>query len=128
MNIGTGLLTGLSGLVLAALGLLLAFFAGLRLLFLIRKPGKGRIARGIAAAGLVLILCGAVLLACEELYVFRQFTDQVAWLLNAVALSLAAFLGVRAGRRRGRAEPAPPSVPGEGEAAIQEQERPPAGA
>ncbi len=100
MNEISGLQTGLAGLALAGLGLVLAFFAGLRLLFLIRKPGKGRIARGIAVAGLVLILSGAVLLAIEELDVFRRATDRVASWLSGVAVVVALVAGLRAGRRR----------------------------
>lgn len=100
MNEISGLQTGLAGLALAGVGLVLAFLAGLRLLFLIRKPGKGRIARGIAVTGLVLILSGAVLLAIEELDVFRRATDRVASWLSGVAIVVALVAGLRAGRRR----------------------------
>ncbi len=100
MNEITGLLTGLTGLGLAAAGVVLALLAGLRLLFLIRRPGKGRVARGVAVAGLVLILCGAVLLAAEELDVFRRVTDRAPWVLTGVSVLLALLAGVRAGRRR----------------------------
>lgn len=100
MNEISGLQTGLAGLALAAVGLLLAFFAGLRLLFLIRKPGKGRIARGVAVAGLVLVLSGAVLLAVEELDLFRRAADRFAPWLSAIAVVLAVVAGLRAGRRR----------------------------
>lgn len=96
----SGLLTGLAGLGLAASGLVLALLAGLRLLVVIRKPGKGRIARGIAVAGLVLVLSGAALLAMEELDVFRHATDRVATWLSGVAVLLAMAAGIRAGRRR----------------------------
>ncbi len=113
----TGLLTGAMGLGLAALGVLLAFFAGLRLLVLIRRPGKGRIARGIAVSGLVLLLCGAVLLAGEELDVLRHLTDRASWLLSGLSLLLAVFAGIRAGRRRRGAgeEPAATAAGGEAE-------------
>lgn len=97
----TGLLTGFTGLCLAAGGVVLALLAGLRLLFLIRKPGKGRIARGVAVGGLVLVLCGAALLAGEELDVLRHVTDRAAMPLSGVAVLLAIVAGVRAGRRRG---------------------------
>jgi hypothetical protein len=126
MITGTGLLTGFAGLALAALGLLVALLAGLRLLFLIRKPGKGRVAKGIASAGLVLVICGAVLLAGEELGVLREATDRLVWPLSGIALLLAGFAGVRAGRRRGRVEPLP--APSAGEPAGPGQERPQAGA
>ncbi len=112
MNEVSGLLTGLTGLGLAAAGVVLALLAGLRLLFLIRKPGKGRIARGVAVAGLVLILCGAVLLAGEELDVFRRATDRFAWALTGASVLVALLAGVRAGRRRRGAEPEKPE-PGE---------------
>jgi hypothetical protein len=116
MNEVSGLLTGLTGLGLAGVGVVLALFAGLRLLFLIRKPGKGRIARGIAAAGLVLVLCGAVLLAAEELDVFRRATDRAPWVLTGVSALLALLAGVRAGRRR--------KAPGEpAKAAVEEAEK-----
>jgi hypothetical protein len=115
----TGLLTGVMGLGLAALGVLLTFLAGVRLLFLIRRPGKGRIARGIAMAGLVLILCGAALLAGEELDVLRHVTDRAAWMLSALSLLLALFAGIRGGRRRRDAvsgSAAPPERPAADEA------------
>jgi hypothetical protein len=102
LNEITGLATGFAALALSGAGLSLAFLAGLRLLFLgllARRPGKGRIARGVAVAGLVLLVCGAVLLAGEELDVFRKFTDRAAMPLAGLSVLLAGWVGVRAGRR-----------------------------
>lgn len=113
----TGLVTGFTGLALAAAGLLLALLAGLRLLVVGRRPGRGRWARGVAAGGLVLLLCGAALLAGEELDVLRHFTDRGAWALAAASVAVSAAAGIRAGRGR------PPRVleaPTSGEAASPE--------
>lgn len=116
---GLGPVTGFTGLALAAAGVLLALLAGLRLLFLIRRPGKGRIATGIAVAGLVLLMCGAALLAVEELSVLHallRVTDRAPWALATVSLVLAVAVGVRAGLRRGpRAEPVDDGDAGAGE-------------
>lgn len=95
-----GLLAGLAGLGLALLGLLLALFSSLRMLYVLRRPDKGHVARGIAVAGLVLALCGVALFFAAELSPFRRTVDRGAPWLSALSLVVAAVAGVRAGRRR----------------------------
>lgn len=95
-----GLLAGVAGLALLLVGILLALSASLRLLFVIRRPGKGRIARALAAAGLVLVLCGVAIFAAAELSPFRRTVDRGAVPLSAVSLLLAVLAAMRAGRRR----------------------------
>jgi hypothetical protein len=86
-----GFVTGVAGLGLFALGLLVA---------LLRKPAKGWIARGIAAGGLVLALCGALLFTVEEVAPFRRTTDDFVSVLSGAAFLLAIWAGVRCARRR----------------------------
>jgi len=106
-----GFLSGVTGLGMAVLGLLLATLAGLRLLLLVRRPGKGRGARGVAAAGLALGACGVGLFLLAELSPFRRGVDRAVLPLTLLALALAALAGVGAGRRRrGRPEPPPPAA------------------
>jgi hypothetical protein len=95
-----GFLSGLTGLGLTVLGLLLTLLFGLRVLSVIHRPGKGRIARGIALGGLVLTLCGVALFFTAELSPFRRGVDRAAGRLGLLALSLAVTTGVWAGRRR----------------------------
>ena len=104
-----GLVAGVTGLGMVLLGLLLAALAGLRLLLLVRRPGKGRVARGVAAAGLALVACGVGLFFLAELSPFRRGVDRAVLPLGLLALALAVLAGVWAGRgRRGRPQPAAP--------------------
>jgi len=110
----TGLRTGLAGLALAAAGLLVALLASVRMLWVARKPAKGRIARGVAVGGLVLLVCGAVLVAMQEKLDSPQLalSDRLAYFLVALAVVLAVHAGYRSARRRkpatASAPPAPP--------------------
>jgi len=111
----TGFVTGLVGLSLAAAGLLLAVLAGLRMLWVVRKANKGHVARGIAVAGLVLLLCGALLVTVEDKAddPLRAVSDRSAWWLAGGAVVLALSVGWRSARRRRRpatrsAAPTPP--------------------
>jgi hypothetical protein len=107
-----GFLSGLTGLGLALLGLLVALPAGLRLLWVLRRPGKGRIARGAAAGGLALALCGVALFLAAELSPFRRGVDQATGKLGLLAFLLSVAAGVWAGRRR--APPQEPAAPAKG--------------
>ncbi len=112
-----GLMTGLVGFSLAAAGLALALLASIRMLWVVRKPNKGRIARGIAVAGLVLFLCGALLFTVQEVDTpaLKAASDRSAYYLAAAAVLLAVFVGYRSARRRPvrakRAEPAERAAP-----------------
>ena len=99
-----GLLSGLTGLGMALLGLLLAALSGLRVLWVIRRPEKGRVARGVAAAGLGLVAAGAGLFFLAELSPFRRGVDRAVLPLGLLSLALSVLAGVWAGRRR-RAPP-----------------------
>jgi hypothetical protein len=106
-----GALTGLAGFFLAAFGVLLALFAGLRMLWVIRRPGKGRIARGIAVGGLVLALCGALLFTVEEVGdSIRGTSDKLVHYLAALSALVAVLAGVRAARRRPAPKPVEPEA------------------
>ncbi len=98
----TGFLAAMSGLGLAVFGLLVAVAAGLRLLFVLRRPGKGRVARGVAVGGLVLFLCGFATYVLGDLSPspYRRAVDGLAVPLLVVSLVLAILAGWRAGRRR----------------------------
>jgi hypothetical protein len=102
-----GLTSGAVGASLVLLGILLSLFTSLRLLFVIRRPGKGRIARAFAASGLALVLCGLVIFLAAEYSSFRRTVDRTALPLTAISLLLAVVAGTRAGRRRPAAVPPP---------------------
>lgn len=125
----TGFVTGLVGLSLGAAGLLLALLAGLRMLWVVRKANKGHVARGFAVAGLVLLLCGALLVTVEDKAddPLRAVSDRSAWWLAGGALVLALIVGWRSARRRRpatrSAAPAPPA-----ELELEDPERPPGAA
>lgn len=108
----TGFVTGLVGLTLGAAGLLLALLAGLRMLWVVRRPNKGHVARGIAVAGLVLLLCGALLVTVEDQAgdPLRAVSDRSALWLAGGAVLVALLVGVRSARRRG-ASPAETMTP-----------------
>lgn len=106
----TGLLTGLVGFALASAGLLLALLAAIRVLWVLRRPGKGRIARGIAVGGLVLVLCGALLLTVEEVSEARTATDRIAHVLAGASVLVALWAGVWSARRRPATTPLAPAA------------------
>lgn len=99
-----GATSGLLAVGLAVIGLLILLPVSARLAFVIRRPGKGRIAKGLAAGALVLLLCGALLFLAADLTdgypTFRHLLDAVALWASTVMLVVAAWVGVRAGRRR----------------------------
>jgi glucan phosphoethanolaminetransferase (alkaline phosphatase superfamily) len=108
----TGLLTGLVGFALAAAGFLIALLASIRIAWVFRRPAKGRIARGLAVAGLVLLLCGALLVTVEEVdSPLRAASDSSAHYLAAAAVVLAAWAGYRSARRRTPGKAAAPAAP-----------------
>lgn len=107
----TGLMTGLVGFMLGGVGLVLAVLAALRMLWVIRKPGKGHLARGLAVFGLVLLLSGALLVTVEEVdSPIRAASDRSAHYVAGLAVLVALFAGYRSARRRRPrlAEAAPP--------------------
>jgi hypothetical protein len=111
----TGLLGASVGVGLVVLGGLLVILAGVRVLLVLRHPHRGRIARGLVAAGGVLAVCGALLYAAADAVViddpgFRHTIDGAALATAGVALVLASWVGVRAGRRP-KAPSGPPAAP-----------------
>ncbi len=127
----TGFVTGLVGVSLGLAGLLLALLAGLRMLWVVRRRDKGHVARGIAVAGLVLALCGALLVTVEDQAgdPLRAVSDRSASWLAGAAVLLALHVGYRSARRRPRGarsvEPAGPAAPApRPELELEEPERP----
>jgi hypothetical protein len=106
-----GLVGGLLGAVLFLLGLLVALVAAFRIALVVRRPAKGRIARGIAAGGLVLAAGGAALFWAAELAPFRRSVDRAALPTAGIAVLLAVAAGWRLARSRPAAgEPERPAV------------------
>ncbi|BDG03293.1 hypothetical protein [Anaeromyxobacter oryzae] len=101
-----GLAGGLGGAALFLAGVLVAIFAALRLAVAGRRPGKGRVARGLAAGGGVLAAEGAALFWVAELAPFRRAVDHVTGPLAGVALVLGAVVTWRVARRRPAPAPA----------------------
>lgn len=102
-----GLRAGLTGAALALIGLLVAVAAGLRWAAVARR-GKGRIARGVAAAGAVLLASGlAFFLASNGQHGFVRAMDAAALPFAGAALVLAGLACARAARR-----PRPVAAPG----------------
>ena len=97
-----GLVGGVAGGACFLIGLLLALLGSLRMASVAWRPQRGRIARGLAAGGLVLALCGAALFWTAELAPFRRAVDLAALPAAAVFLVLSTLAGVRVGRRRAR--------------------------
>ncbi len=116
----TGAVSAFCGIALMAVGVLFGVPTGIRLLFVIRRPGKGRLARALAAFGLVLFVCGGALYAASDLPVghpgFRQFLDGVAMILSGVFVLVAIWAGFIASRKpraaRAAAEPTGRAVEG----------------
>ncbi len=112
-----GATSGLLAAGLAVLGLLILFLVAARLPFVIRRPGKGRVAKAFAAGALVLLLCGIGLFLASELTdaypSFRHLLDSAAPWLAAVVLLAAVLVAIRFGRRPTAAAPssAPPESP-----------------
>jgi drug/metabolite transporter (DMT)-like permease len=119
LSLLAGATSGLSAAGLVALGLVILVPLSFRLLFVIRRPGRARIAKGFAAGALVLLICGIGLFLAADLTddypSFRHLLDSATPVLAGLALALAAAAGVRtgvrAGRRLGAAEASPAPGP-----------------
>ncbi len=111
-----GATSGLLAAGLAVVGVLILLLVSARLPFVIRRPGKGRFAKGFAAGALVLLVCGALLFLAADLTdgypSFRHLLDAVAPWVAALMLLAAAWAGVRAGRQRRTVPTAPPPPAG----------------
>ena len=94
-----GLVGGAAGAWLFFLGTLLAVAAGLRVAWLVRRPGKGRIARGVLAAGGVVAACGIALFWAAERSALKRELDLVAPWIAVAAVVVAAYAAVRIARR-----------------------------
>jgi hypothetical protein len=88
------------GLGLTLLGILLAVPTGLRLLFVLRRPDKARLARAVAAAGLVLLVFGAALFLGAQYPPLRRPVNLAVYPISVAAVLCAIAAGLRAGRRR----------------------------
>ena len=108
-----GLVGGVAGAWLFFLGTLLAVGAGLRMAWLARRPGKGRIARGLVAAGATLSAAGIALFWAAEQSALKREIDLLAPWIAALAVALGAFAAVWLARRpaAGGAEAARPRGP-----------------
>jgi hypothetical protein len=94
-----GLVGGVAGAWLFFLGTLLAVGAGLRLAWLARRPGKGRIARGLVAAGATLSAAGIALFWAAEQSALKREIDLLAPWAAVIAVVGAAYAAVRIARR-----------------------------
>ncbi len=103
-----GLVGGAAGAWLFFLGTLLAVSAGLRVAWLARRPGKGRIARAVLTAGGIVAAFGVALFWAVEGSALKRELDLVAPWIAVLAVVLAAYAAVRIARR---------PAPGEAEAA-----------
>jgi hypothetical protein len=100
----TGLVAGMAGASLFIAGALVALLSVVRIALVLRRPGKGRIARGMAAAGGTMAGAGAALFVAAEVSDgWRRAIDRAAPWLVVVALVLAALSAWRVAR-----SPAPP--------------------
>lgn len=101
-----GATSGLAAAALVAVGLLILLPLSIRLLFVIRRPGAARIAKGFAVAALVLVICGTGLFLAADLTdeypSFRHLLDSATPVLAGLTVVLSAALGLRAGVRSGR--------------------------
>jgi uncharacterized membrane protein YfcA len=105
----TGLVAGAAGASLFIAGTLVALLSAVRIAFVLRRPGKGRLARGTAAAGGTLAGAGvALFVAAEVSDGWRRAIDRATPWLVVLALVLAALSAWRVARR-----PAPPVAPPE---------------
>lgn len=95
-----GLVGGVAGAWLFFLGTLLAVLAGLRVAWAARRPGKGRIARGLLAAGGVVAAFGIALFWAAERSALRREVDVLAPWLAGLALAAGALAAVWTARRR----------------------------
>jgi peptidoglycan/LPS O-acetylase OafA/YrhL len=112
-----GLVGGLSGAWLLLLALLAALAAALRLALVRRRPGKGRLARGVLAGASLVGALGVALFWAAELLPFRRQVDRAAPDIAIAVLAAGVVAGWRAARRRPEPSPAAaePSGPGAAE-------------
>ncbi len=99
-----GAISGLFAAGLVLLGLIILLPVSVRLLFVIRRPGKARVAKALAVFGLVLFLCGTLLFLAADLTTeyptFRHLLDAATPVLAGLTVVLAMGAGIRAGWRR----------------------------
>lgn len=111
-----GLVGGVAGAWLFFLGTVLAVAAGLRLAWLARRPGKGRVARGLVAAGGTVASAGIALFWAAERSALKRELDLLAPWIAVLAVALGAFAAVWIARRPGAAAaPAPSTARGSAE-------------
>lgn len=106
----TGLVSGLTGAALSCAALLVALAAAVRVLIVLRRPGKGRWSRAIAAGAGVLGAVGLALFVASELAPdpVRHLLDDGARGIAAGALAIAGWVTLRKALRRA---PAPADAP-----------------
>ncbi|WP_242343082.1 hypothetical protein [Anaeromyxobacter terrae] len=106
-----GLVGGMAGVWLFLFGVVLAAGAGLRIAWVRRRPGKGRVARGLLSAGVSFVLSGIALFWAAERSALRRELDRGAPWLAVFIVGVAVLAAVRSARRRARDEAAAPGEP-----------------
>jgi hypothetical protein len=94
-----GLVAGVTGSWLFFLGTILAVGAGLRLVFVLRSPGKGAYARGVLTAGALLGGAGIAMFWTSRARPSAALDHAAPWIALAAA-GLAALAGAWVARRR----------------------------
>ncbi len=94
-----GLVGGITGTWLFLVGMAIALPAAIRIALTLRRPGKGRIARGFVSGGGIVALTGIVLFwGAQSTQAARTF-DRAAPFVGISAVVLAALVAWRVGRR-----------------------------
>ena len=100
MNDLPGLVGGLAGTALFMLGAAIAAGAGLRMALVLRRPEKGRLARGVAAGGGVVGVCGLGLFYGAQATRYARAFDAATPFAIGTALTLGALVAWRVARSR----------------------------
>jgi hypothetical protein len=108
-----GLVGGLAGTWLFMIGAAIAAGAGLRMALVLRQPEKGRLAKGVGAAGGLIGVAGLALFWGAQGTRFQREFDRATPVVVVAAVVLGAIVAWRIGRRR----PAAPQDAGGGPAA-----------
>ncbi len=99
-----GLVGGLAGTWLFMIGAAIAAGAGLRMALVLRQPEKGRLARGVGAAGGIIGIAGLALFFGAQATRYPRTFDRATPFVVVLAVVLGAYLAWRIGRR-------PPAAP-----------------
>jgi hypothetical protein len=94
-----GIVGGVTGSWLFFVGTVLAVGAGLRLVFVLRTPGKGAVARGLLAAGALLGGVGILVFWISHARPSQALDHAAPWIALAAA-GISALAGTWVARRR----------------------------